>query len=191
MATPPTPDITRLLVDWSEGRRDALDQLMPAIYQELHKIAGSYLRRERADHTLQPTALIHEAYLRLVGPNVPSFKSRTHFYGIAAHVMRQILVEHARARGAAKRGAGGRKVSLDDVTLFSEERTADLVALDDALTTLAGFDERKSKVIELRFFAGLSLDDTADALGVSVATIGRELRLAQAWLQRELDRTES
>ena len=191
MATPPTPDITRLLVDWSEGRRDALDQLMPVIYQELHKIAGSYLRRERAEHTLQPTALIHEAYLRLVRPNVPSFKSRTHFYGVAAHVMRQILVEHARARGAAKRGAGGRKVSLDDVTLFSEERTADLVALDDALTTLAGFDERKSKVIELRFFAGLSLDDTADALGVSVATIGRELRLAQAWLQRELDRTES
>lgn len=191
MATPPTPDITRLLVDWSEGRREALDQLMPAIYQELHKIAGSYLRRERAEHTLQPTALIHEAYLRLVGQNVPSFKSRTHFYGVAAHVMRQILVEHARARGAAKRGAGGRKVSLDDVTLFSAERTADLVALDDALTTLAGFDERKCKVIELRFFAGLSLDDTADALGVSVATIGRELRLAQAWLQRELDRTAS
>ena len=191
MATPPTPDITRLLVDWSEGRRDALDQLMPAIYQELHKIAGSYLRRERAEHTLQPTALIHEAYLRLVDQNVPSFKSRTHFYGVAAHVMRQILVEHARARGAAKRGAGGRKVSLDDVTLFSAERTADLVALDDALTTLAGFDERKCKVIELRFFAGLSLDDTADALGVSVATIGRELRLAQAWLQRELDRTAS
>jgi RNA polymerase sigma factor (TIGR02999 family) len=191
MATPPTPDITRLLVDWSEGRREALDQLMPAIYQELHKIAGSYLRRERAEHTLQPTALIHEAYLRLVGPNLPSFKSRTHFYGVAAHVMRQILVEHARARGAAKRGAGGQKVSLDDVTLFSAERTADLVALDDALTTLAGFDERKSKVIELRFFAGLSLDDTADALGVSVATISRELRLAQAWLQRELDRTES
>jgi RNA polymerase sigma factor (TIGR02999 family) len=191
MATPPTPDITRLLVDWSEGRREALDQLMPAIYQELHKIAGSYLRRERAEHTLQPTALIHEAYLRLVGPNLPSFKSRTHFYGVAAHVMRQILVEHARARGAAKRGAGGKKVSLDDVTLFSAERTADLVALDDALTTLAGFDERKSKVIELRFFAGLSLDDTADALGVSVATISRELRLAQAWLHRELDRTES
>jgi RNA polymerase sigma factor (TIGR02999 family) len=164
---------------------------MPAIYQELHKIAGSYLRRERAEHTLQPTALIHEAYLRLVGPNLPSFKSRTHFYGVAAHVMRQILVEHARARGAAKRGAGGQKVSLDDVTLFSAERTADLVALDDALTTLAGFDERKSKVIELRFFAGLSLDDTADALGVSVATISRELRLAQAWLHRELDRTES
>ena len=191
MSTPPTPDITRLLVDWSEGRREALDQLMPAIHQELHKIAGSYLRRERADHTLQPTALIHEAYLRLVGPNVPSFRSRTHFYGIAAHVMRQILVEHARARGAAKRGGGGRKVSLDDVTLFSEERTADLVALDEALTTLAAFDERKSKVIELRFFGGLSLDETAAALGVSVATISRELRLAQAWLQRELTRAES
>lgn len=191
MATPPTPDITRLLVDWSEGRREALDQLMPVVYQELHKIAGSYLRRERAEHTLQPTALIHEAYLRLVAPNVPSFRNRSHFYGVAAHVMRQILVEHARARGAAKRGGGGHKVSLDDVTLFSEERTADLVALDNALTTLEAFDERKSKVIELRFFGGLSLDETAEALGVSVATISRELRLAQAWLQRELDRTAS
>ncbi len=191
MPTPPTPDITRLLVDWSEGRRDALDQLMPAIYQELHRIAGSYLRRERLEHTLQPTALIHEAYLRLVGPNVPSFRSRTHFYGVAAHVMRQILVEHARARGAAKRGGGGRRLSLDDVTLFSEERTADLVALDDALTVLGAFDERKSKVIEMRFFGGLSLDEVANALGVSVATITRELRLAQAWLQRELRRAES
>lgn len=191
MATPPTPDITRLLVDWSEGRREALDQLMPVIYQELHKIAGSYLRRERAEHTLQPTALIHEAYLRLVGSNVPSFRSRSHFYGVAAHMMRQILVEHARTRGAAKRGGGERKVSLDDVTLFSAERTADLVALDDALTTLGAFDERKSTVIELRFFGGLSLDETAEALGVSVATISRELRLAQAWLQRELDRTGS
>lgn len=191
MATPPKPDITRLLVDWSEGRREALDQLMPVVYQELHKIAGSYLRRERAEHTLQPTALIHEAYLRLVGSDVPSFRSRSHFYGVAAHVMRQILVEHARARGAAKRGGGERKVSLDDVTLFSAERTADLVALDDALTRLGAFDERKSKVIELRFFGGLSLDETAEALGVSVATISRELRLAQAWLQRELDRTES
>jgi RNA polymerase sigma-70 factor, ECF subfamily len=191
MATPPTPDITRLLVDWSAGRREALDQLMPVIYQELHKIAGSYLRRERAEHTLQPTALIHEAYLRLVGPNVPSFRSRSHFYGVAAHMMRQILVEHARTRGAAKRGGGERKVSLDDVTLFSAERTADLVALDDALTTLGAFDERKGKVIELRFFGGLSLDETAEALGVSVATITRELRLAQAWLQRELDRTGS
>lgn len=191
MPTPPTPDITRLLVDWSEGRREALDQLMPVIYHELHKIAGGYLRRERAEHTLQPTALINEAYLRLVGPNIPSFRSRAHFYGVAAHVMRQILVEHARARGAAKRGGGERKVSLDDATLFSAERTADLVALDDALTTLAAVDERKSKVIELRFFGGLSLDETADALGVSVATISRELRFAQAWLQRELSRTES
>ena len=186
MATPPTPDITRLLVDWSEGRRDALDQLMPAIYQELHKIAGSYLRRERAEHTLQPTALIHEAYLRLVQPNVPSFKSRTHFYGIAAHVMRQILVEHARARGAAKRGAGGRKVSLDDVTLFSEERTADLVALDDALAALALIDERKSQVVELRFFGGLTVDETAEVLHISPETVARDWRFANTWLLREL-----
>ena len=164
---------------------------MPLVYDELRRLAQLQVAHDRPGETLNPTALVHEAYLRLVGPNVPSFRSRTHFYGVAAHVMRQILVEHARARGAAKRGGGERKVSLDDATLFSAERTADLVALDDALTTLAAVDERKSKVIELRFFGGLSLDEAADALGVSVATISRELRFAQAWLQRELNRTES
>jgi RNA polymerase sigma factor (TIGR02999 family) len=188
MSTPPTSDITRLLVDWSEGRREALDQLMPVVYQELRKIADSYLRRERQDHTLQPTALIHEAYLRLLGKNVPSWQSRAHFYGVAARLMRQILVEHARGRGAAKRGGGARKIALDDVTLFSEDRAADLVALDDALVTLAAFDERKCRVIELRFFGGLSVEEIAEAVAISVATVGRDLRLAQAWLQRELGR---
>ena len=181
-------EITRLLVDWSEGRREALDQLMPVVYQELRKIAAGYLRRERPDHTLQPTALIHEAYLRLMNGAPPSWLSRAHFYGVAARVMRQLLVEHARAHAAVKRGGGARKVDLDDATLFSEGRAADLVALDDALVALSAFDDRKGRVIELRFFAGLSLDETAEALGISVATVGRELRLAQAWIQRELGR---
>jgi RNA polymerase sigma factor (TIGR02999 family) len=188
MHTPPTSDITRLLLDWSEGRREALDQLMPVVYQELRKIAGSYLRRERQEHTLQPTALIHEAYVRLIGGNIPPWQSRAHFYGVAARLMRQILVEHARARGAAKRGGGARPVALDDVTLFSEDRGADLIALDDALAALAVFDERKCRVIEQRFFGGLSVEEIAEALAVSVATVGRDLRLAQAWLQRELSR---
>jgi RNA polymerase sigma factor (TIGR02999 family) len=164
---------------------------MPVVYQELRKIAAGYLKRERPEHTLQPTALIHEAYLRLMGGDLPSWQSRAHFYGVAARVMRQILVEHARGHAAAKRGGGARKVALDDATLFSPARSADLVALDDALVALSAFDERKGRVIELRFFGGLSLEETAEALGVSVATIGRELRLAQAWMQRELGGRES
>src|SRR5438034_4988817 len=152
MQTPPSPDITQLLLDWSKGDQAALDQLMPVVYQELRKIASSYLKGERSDHTLQPTALIHEAYLRLINQNWQAWQSRTHFYGVAAQLMRQILVEHARAHAAAKRGGGGQKLSLDDVTIFSAERASDLVALDDALNSLAAFDARKCRVIELRFF---------------------------------------
>jgi RNA polymerase sigma factor (TIGR02999 family) len=191
VATPPPSEITRLLVDWSEGHREALDRLMPVVYQELRKIAAGYLKRERPEHTLQPTALIHEAYLRLMGGDLPSWQSRAHFYGVAARVMRQILVEHARGHAAAKRGGGAKKVALDDATLFSPARSADLVALDAALEALSAFDERKGRVIELRFFGGLSLEETAEALGVSVATVGRELRLAQAWMQRELGGPEA
>jgi RNA polymerase sigma-70 factor (ECF subfamily) len=186
MPTPPAPDITQLLTDWSKGRTEALDQLMPLVYQELRKIADGYLKRERREHTLQPTALIHEAYVRLMGQSLPSWHNRAHFYGVAAQLMRQILVDHARAHGAAKRGGGFQKLSLEDATIFSQERNADLVALDDALTALAAFDARKCRVIELRFFGGLSVEETAEVLGVSAATVGRELRLAQAWLQREL-----
>lgn len=178
-------------MDWSEGHREALDRLMPVVYQELRKIAAGYLKRERPEHTLQPTALIHEAYLRLMGGDLPSWQSRAHFYGVAARVMRQILVEHARGHAAAKRGGGAKKVALDDATLFSPARSADLVALDAALEALSAFDERKGRVIELRFFGGLSLEETAEALGVSVATVGRELRLAQAWMQRELGGPEA
>jgi RNA polymerase sigma factor (TIGR02999 family) len=187
MQTLSSNEITRLLRRWSQGDRDALDQLMPAVYEELHKLAGSYLRHERPGHTLQPTALINEAYMRLVKQDFPEWQSRRHFFGVAAQLMRQILVEHARARAAAKRD-GGQKLSLDEALIFSEEKAGELVALDDALTSLAGFDERKARIIELRFFGGLSLEETAEAMGISIATIGREMRLAQAWLHREMSR---
>src|SRR5262245_7580430 len=185
MRTPPS-EITQLLRKWSEGDRAALDQLMPIVYQELRKLANSYLRGERSDHTLQPTALINEAYIRLVKQDFPEWQSRKHFYGVAAQLMRQILVEHARARATAKRGDGAQKLSLDEAPVFSQERAADLVALDDALTALARFDERKARVVELRYFGGFSVEEVANALDISVATVGREIRMAQAWLHREM-----
>lgn len=183
--TPPS-EITQLLRKWSEGDRAALDQLMPVVHQELRKLANAYLRGEKPGHTLQPTALINEAYLRLVGQNFPEWQSRKHFYGVAAQLMRQILVEHARAHAAAKRGAGGQKLPLDEAINFSQDQAADLVALDDALTALARFDERKARVVELRYFGGFSIEEIANALDISVATVGREMRMAQAWLHREL-----
>src|SRR5262245_19599538 len=159
METPPD-EITLLLRRWSDGDCAALDQLMPIVYKELRKLAGAYLRNERSDHTLQPTALINEAYLRLIKQDFPEWRSRKHFYGVAAQLMRQILVEHARAHAAAKRGGKG-KISLDEVPIFSTEKAAELVALDDALTALARFDERKVRIIEMRYFAGMSLEETA------------------------------
>jgi RNA polymerase sigma-70 factor (ECF subfamily) len=186
MQTPPPNEITPLLLRWSNGDETALSQLLPVVYQELRQLAQSYLRRERAEHTLQPTALIHEAYLRLVKQDFPEWQSRRHFFGVAAQLMRQILVEHARARAAGKRGAGGQKFSLEDALTFSDEKAAELVALDDALLALAKFDERKVRIIELRYFGGLSLQETADALGFSITTISDEQRLARAWLRREM-----
>ena len=178
-------NITRLLMDWTAKRDEAaLEALTPVVYGELRKLALSYLRRERSDHTLQPTALIHEAYLRLVDQNVPQWRSRSHFFGVAAQLMRQILVDHARARSAAKRGGGEAKLSLDQGIQYSEERPEQLVALDDALTDLAKLDPRKSKIVELRYFGGLSVEETAEAMGISVATVGRELRFAEAWLHK-------
>ncbi len=186
MQTPPSHDVTQLLLNWSKGDRVALDQLMPVVHQELRKIATSYLRSERPGHTLQPTALINEAYLRLTNQSFPEWQSRKHFYGIAAQLMRQVLVEHARSHGAAKRGGGAQKLSLDEALAYSSERASSLVALDEALTELAKFDQRKAGIIELRYFGGLSTEETADLLGISLATVGREQRLAQAWLHREL-----
>ncbi|MBL8166714.1 MAG: sigma-70 family RNA polymerase sigma factor [Acidobacteria bacterium] len=186
MQLPPN-EITPLLLRWSQGDQSALHQLLPIVYQELRKLAQGYLRRERTDHTLQPTALINEAYLRLIRQDFPEWQSRRHFYGVAAQLMRQILVEHARTRAADKRGGGAQKFSLEDALTFSDEKAAELVALDEALVALAKFDERKVRIIELRYFAGLSVEETAAALNLSVATIGHEMRLARAWLRREME----
>ena len=186
MEGPESQQITQLLQDWREGKKTALDQLTPLVYKELRKLAVSYLRRDRPDHTLQPTALIHEAYIRMVNQDLPDWKSRTHFFGVAANLMRQILVDHARKHHAAKRGAGSKKVTLEDALVFSEEKGSELLLLDEALTQLAVVDPRKARVIELRYFAGLSVNETAEALGISVATTGRDLRMAEAWLRREL-----
>ena len=180
-------EITPLLLRWSRGEQAALDQLMPIVYEELRKLAHNYLRRERRDHTLQPTALINEAYLRLLKQDFPEWQSRKHFYGVAAQLMRQILIEYARARAANKRGGGARKLPLEEAMLFSDDNAAELVALGEALVALEKFDERKVRIIELRYFGGLSLEETADALGVSVTTINQETRLARAWLRREMN----
>lgn len=181
-------EVTQLLQQWNQGQPEALEKLVPVIYQELQKLAGSYLRNERPGHTLQPTALIHEAYLRLIGQNVPAWQNRRHFFGVAAQLMRQVLVEHARAHSAAKRGGGEAQLPLDEALTYTQEKAAELVALDDALQALAQLDARKARLIELRYFGGLSLEETAAILDISIATIGREMRLAQAWLHRELQR---
>ena len=176
--------VTKLLHDWKNGDPEALNRLTPLVYQELRRLADSYLRNERAAQTLQPTALVHDVYLRLVGGELPDWQSRAHFFGIAAHRMRQILVEHARRRHALKRGGGAEPVTLDEMVCFAPQRSSDIIALDEALNSLATFDERKCKVIELRYFAGLSMEEVAEALEISVATVSREQRLAEAWLKR-------
>ncbi len=174
--------ITQLLVSWGEGNKQALDLLTPIVYSELHKLAFSYLNRERDPATLQATALVNEAYLRLVAQDLPDWKSRNHFFGVAARLMRQILVDHARKHLGHKRGGGAARVPLEDALNFAPERSSDLIELDDALAELAKFDERKCKIIELRFFGGLSTEETAQALDVSVSTVGKEQRKAEAWL---------
>ena len=161
---------------------------MPLVYHELRKLAASYLKDERRNHTLQPTALIHEAYLRMVDQDLPEWQNRAHFFGVAARLMRQILVDHARTRGASKRGGEQPRVSLEDAPpVFTHENATGLLMLDEALTKLASFDERKSRVVEMRAFGGMTVEDTARALGVSEPTVKRDMRLAQAWLRRELE----
>jgi RNA polymerase sigma-70 factor, ECF subfamily len=176
---------TQLLIQWKDGNKEALDLLIPIVYGELRRLADHYLRDEHAAATLQPTALVHEAYVRLVGQRLPDWESRSHFFGVAAHVMRQILVDHARRRHSAKRGSGAEKVSIEETVSFSPGPGREIVALDDALKALESLDARKAKVIELRFFGGLSVEETAQALNISIATVGREQRLAEAWLYRE------
>jgi RNA polymerase sigma factor (TIGR02999 family) len=185
--TPPE-EVTHLLLEWKGGNKHAMDLLVPIVYDELRRLAQSYLRDERAAATLQPTVLVNEAYLRLVAQKMPDWESRSHFFGVAAHLMRQVLVDHARRNRSAKRGSGLPKASLDDVLGFGVEKSNDIVALDDALNALAEVDERKSKIVELRYFGGFSIDEIAQSLNISTATVGREQRMAEAWLYRELNR---
>jgi RNA polymerase sigma factor (TIGR02999 family) len=182
-------EVTQLLAAWSEGDHSALNRLLPLVEDELHRIAHRYMSNERKDHTLQTTALLNEAYLKLVDQRV-QWQNRAHFFGIAAQIMRRILIDHARKHLGAKR-AGGQRVSLEDVAVVGDERAAELVALDEALTNLARVDERKGRMVELRYFAGLSVEETALVLGVSSDTVTRDWRRAKAFLRRELSRTSS
>ena len=184
---PGAHEVTRLLTEWAKRDSHALDELTPLVYKELRQLAESYLRKERKGHTLQPTALVHEAYLRLVDQKNPSWQDRSHFYGVAARLMRQILVDHARRKHAGKRA--GVHVSLEEAVTFQQERSRDLIALDLGLDALEKIDARKSKAVELRFFGGLSMDEIAQALEVSAVTVRRDLRMAEAWLHREIQGT--
>jgi RNA polymerase sigma factor (TIGR02999 family) len=178
-----------LLVRWRGGDREALDALIPLVYNELRRIARSYLKDERTGHTLQSTALVHEAYMRMVAQNLPQWQNRAHFFSVAAQLMRQILVDHARSHRASKRGGQVYKLALDEAQDQPRARDLDVIALDDALKTLAELDPQQSRVVELRFFGGLSIEDTSEVLGVSPSTIKRDWNTARVWLYRELDRT--
>ncbi len=180
--------ITELLTDWSNGDRAALDRLMPLVYGELRAIAHRHLKGERGGHTLQTTALVNEVYLKLINERDMRWQDRAHFFAVAAQLMRNILVDYARTRNYAKRGGGVQPVELDEALLVADERAAELIALDDAMQALATLDERKSRIAELRFFAGLSVEETAEVLQVAPVTVMRDWRLAKAWLQRELSR---
>ncbi len=190
MTTPSTKEVTGLLIAWSNGDQGALEQLTPLVYSELHRLAHRYLGRERSGHTLQTTALVNEAYIRLIDLGEVRWQNRAHFFAIAAQTMRRILVDYARARHSDKRGGRAHPVSLDEALEVSDERAADVIALDDALKALAELDQRKSRIIELRFFGGLSIEETAEVLGVSPGTVMRDWTFAKAWLQREINKGE-
>jgi len=181
--------VTQLLKAWSHGDQSARDQVMSLVYQELRRMAHRHMRKERPGHTLQTSALVHEAYVRLVDQTEVEWRNRAHFYGIAAQMMRRILVDHARSRQYAKRGGDARPVSLDEGAIVSEARTAEVIALDEALVSLAAVDQRKSQIVELRFFGGLSIEETAGVLAVSPGTVMRDWTLAKAWLRREMSAT--
>src|SRR5438309_4243616 len=186
MRTLSTPGLTELLDDWQQGDRTALDRLTPLIYDELRRIAHRYVRRERNGDTLQTTALVNEAYLRLAGQEQPEWQNRAHFFAVTAQVMRHILIDHARRRRYAKHGGDVQRVSLAEAELMSRERARELVELDEALDELAKIDLRKSRVVELRYFGGLGLEETADVLEISVMTVRRDWRAAKAWLYRRM-----
>ena len=186
MSAPAPQDVTQLLKAWSNGEQEALDRLIPLVYHELHRLAHRYMGRERSVHTLQSTALVHEAYERLIHLKDMSWQNRAHFFAVSAQVMRRILVDYARSRRYRKRGGDWRQVPLNEAVAVFRDRRTDIVALDDALQALARIDPRKSRMVEMRFFGGLSIKETAGVLGVSEDTVLRDWRLAKAWLLREL-----
>ena len=184
-------DVTRLLVNWSNGDRQALEALLPLVYDELRMLAGRYLRRERSGHTLQSTALVHEAYLRLVDQRNVQWQNRAHFFAVAAQMIRRILVDHARKTQAEKRGGQAPRLSLDEAIAVAQGRDVDLVALDDAMNGLAAIDEQQARIVELRFFGGLSIEETAEVLKISPATVKRDWVMAKSWLYREMTGSRS
>jgi len=186
MASSPD-EVTRMLIEWSNGDRGALDKLIPLVYGELRQIAAGVLRRERSDHTLQPTALVHEAYLRLIDQRNVNWQNTAHFFAIAAQAMRRIIVDHARRHNAVKRGGDNLKVELDEAQSQPGLLDVDVLKLDDALTALAAFDPQQSRIVELRFFGGLSIEQTAEVIGISPATVKRDWSMAKAWLHREME----
>lgn len=186
MTEPSAPQITRWLVASREGNAEALENLLPLVYEELHGQAARYFSRERACHTLQPTALVNEVYLRLIGQHEVNWQNRAQFFGVAAQMMRRILVSHARARAARKRGGGETRITLDESVAAAPQRDVNLLALDEALTKLHDMDPEKSRMVELRFFSGLSVEETAEVMGVSPRTIDRQWQTAKAWLHREI-----
>jgi RNA polymerase sigma-70 factor, ECF subfamily len=186
MPTHSPKEITRLLVAWGEGDQSALAELTALVYEELHRLAHHYMSGERDGHTLQTTALVNEAYVRLIDWKNVRWQNRAHFFAVSAQLMRRILVDFARSRDSNKRGAGARAVALDEAELVADDKGTDMVAIDDALNTLAKLDARQSRVVELRFFGGLSIEETAEVLQVSAATVRRDWSLARAWLRREL-----
>jgi len=188
MTTPAPKEVTQLLIAWSNGDQEALEKLVPLVYDELRRIARRYMKREHAGHTLQTTALVNEAYLRLIEQKGMKWQNRAHFFAISAQLMRRILVSMARARHANKRGGEVRQVSLDEALVISEERAEELVALDEAMNELAVLDPRRSRVVELRYFGGLSVEETAEVLNISPETVMRDWKKAKAWLYTELNR---
>lgn len=184
-----SPNITELLHEWNSGRTEVAEALLPLIYDELHRRAAAYMRRERRNHTLQPTALVHEAYLKLIGQRNDNWNDRQHFFAIASQVMRRILVDHARSRNRHKRGGSQEDLPLEEALLAgAEEANVDLLALDEAMSRLAKFDPQQERLVELRYFGGMSLEEAAKALGISRATAARDWQVAKAWLHREMTR---
>src|SRR5262245_13220891 len=189
MGTPSSEEITQLLLAWSQGDRSALDQLIPLVYEELRRLAKHYMGQERAGHALQTTALVNEAYLRLIDASQVRWQNRTHFFAVSAQLMRRVLVDFARSNHQLKRGGKAHRVSLDEALVVSTEQGPYLVELDDALSALSALNARQSQVVELRFFGGLSVEETAEALKISPTTVRRDWTLARAWLHRELNKT--